>query len=180
MGDVSICESCRVLLEQVGKRLPKAHYLVFTRRSVGVELFDSLYLTLEENASDEAVFSEAVDVANMRDCGFFALPIAGYTPLVTKDDLARWQREGRLQKNEAGAFFAKDPIELNVPKTFAMVAEKARIPENMGRGFRSIACPTACRADVDNMALLLGLGLKRTQRGARAPFRFPILSCSRG
>ena len=95
--------------------------------------------------------------------GFSAVPIAGYIPQVTADELKRWQAEGRVTQIDGKDTIADEPIELHAPKTFTMLAEEARIPLENAQGFRSIACLAACKADVDNLGLLFGMGFDESE-----------------
>lgn len=154
-----VCDLCRLLMEQVGRRLPTARYLIFTRSADGVELFGGLRLRLEAQDAKEDVLRAALDVVNMRGHdGFSAVPVAGHLPTVTQADLAQWKAEGRVHNVNGVDFMQGEPVQVGSPKTFAMLAEEARVAGPDGSRLRSVACLAACKADVDNLGLLFGMG----------------------
>ena len=171
------CALCRRLIEQVGRRLPTAAYLVFTRTAEGVELFGGLRLRLEEKGVAPALLRDALDVVNM--CGydgFSAVPVARYMPQVTHKVLERWRAEGRVRNQDGVAYMKDEPVEQNAPKTFAMLAEEARVPAAEGKGWRSVAALAACKADVDNLGLLFGMGFGTGKESQFSISRFAMLS----
>lgn len=170
-----MCAQCRHLVRQVGRRLPRARYLVLNRRPGGLPLFGGLYLRLEEHAPDTG---EALDIVSIRDrTAFSAMPIAGFIPTVREDDLQRWQKEGRLRREGDALFLAGEECRAGEPRTFAMLAEEARIPpQKEGEAWRSVACLAACKADVDNLGLIFGMGFGTGGDSRFSISRFAMLS----
>lgn len=172
-----ICGLCRRLIEQVGRRLPTAQYLVFSRSADGVELFGGLRLRLEGASVAEPILRDAVDVVNMRSHdGFSAVPVAGYVPYMTQDDVEKWRSEGRVHNMDGVDFIAGEAVEAGSPKTFAFLADEARLARPDGVGLRSIACLAACKADVDNLGLLFGMGFGVGEESRFSIARFAMLS----
>lgn len=172
-----ICGLCGRLIEQVGRRLPMARYLVFTRDADGVELFGGLRLRLEEQGTSRERLRNALDVVNMRGHdGFAGLPVAGHVPYVTREDMERWRAEGRLHAIGGKDFLKGESVEEGAPWTFAMLAGKARVAGNGGAGMRSVACLAACKADVDNLGLLFGMGFGTGPDSRFSISRFAMLS----
>ena len=166
-GDEAGCRICTALIQQVGRRLPDARYAVFSREGKGFPLFDGLRLRLLKDvpASSEAY---ALDILSLKDrTAFSASPTAGYIPHVTETDLSRWKSQKRVIPTD-------DSLELASPKTFGILAEEARIPAE--RGFRSIPCLAVCKADVDNLGLLFGIGLTSDDRNRFSISNFTMLS----
>lgn len=171
-----VCGLCRLLMEQVGRRLPTARHLVFTRAADGVELFGGLRLRLEAQAAKD-VLRAALDVVNMRGHdGFSAVPVAGYLPAVTQADLAQWKAEGRVHTVNGADFMQDEPVQAESPKTFAMLAEEARVAGSDGSRLRSVACLAACKADVDDLGLLFGMGFGVGDDSLFSISRFAMLS----
>lgn len=170
-----MCPQCRHLVQQVGRRLPRARYMVLERRAGGLPLFDGLKLHLEEDAPDRG---DALDIVSIRDRrAFSAAPVAGYVPAVREEDINRWQAEGRLREQEGVPFLAGEECRCGAPKTFAILAEEARIaPQKEGDAWRSIACLAACKADVDNLGLLFGMGFGTGADSRFSLSRFAMLS----
>lgn len=166
-GDDAGCSICKTLIQQVGRRLPTARYALLTRKAGGFPLFDGLYLRLEEklDASD----AQALEILSLKDrAAYTAAPVAGYVPRISEDDRLRWTASGQIRETE------DEPWEKNAPKTFDMLASEARIPT--AKGFRSIACLAACKADVDNLGLLFGIGLEHGEGNHFSLSRFAMLS----
>lgn len=82
--------------------------------------------------------------------------------------MARWKVSGQIVQTE------DEPWEEGAPKTFGMLASEAKISEE--KGFRSIACLAACKADVDNLGLLFGMGLEHGEGNHFSLSRFAMLS----
>ncbi|WP_165067788.1 type III-A CRISPR-associated protein Cas10/Csm1 [Desulfovibrio sp. ZJ200] len=172
-----ICGLCRRLIEQVGRRLPNAQYLVFTREGDGVALFDGLRLRLAARDAADDLLRDALDVVNMRGYdGFAAVPVAGHVPYLTREDMERWRNEGRLEDINGAAVLNGEAVEVDAPKTFAMLAEEARVPIADSTGMRSVACLAACKADVDNLGLLFGMGFGTGEESLFSISRFAMLS----
>lgn len=170
-----MCPQCRQLV-RVGRRLPSARYLLFDRQAGGLPLFGGLTLRLEKEAPRDA--QNLVDIVSIRDrTAFSAMPVAGFIPTVTQDDLERWKNEGRLQERDGNPSFAGEPCDRNAPKTFAMLAQEASIQTPDGK-WRCLPCLAACKADVDNLGLLFGLGFDRDtpEESCFSISRFAMLS----
>lgn len=173
--DAAMCAQCRHLVRQVGRRLPRARYLVLDRRPGGLPLYGGLRLRLEEEAPDAG---DALDIISIRDReAFSAMPIAGFIPTVRESDLQRWQEDGRLRREDDVPFFAGEECRAGEPKTFAMLAEEARIaPQEKDGAWRSVACLAACKADVDNLGLIFGMGFGSGRESRFSISRFAMLS----
>ena len=182
--EAPMCAQCRHLVRQVGKELPRARYLVLNRRPGGLPLFGGLYLWLkggkkeEEEKEHAPDTGEALDIVSIRDrTAFSAMPIAGFIPTVREDDLQRWQKEGRLRREGDALFLAGEECRAGEPRTFAMLAEEARIPpQKEGEAWRSVACLAACKADVDNLGLIFGMGFGTGRDSRFSISRFAMLS----
>lgn len=167
-GEDAGCRICQALIQQVGRRLPEARFAVFSREGKGFPLFDGLRLRLETQVPAHADAS-ALDILSLKDrTAFSASPAAGYVPRITETDLFRWEAEKRSMPEDDG------PLELGAPKTFGMLAQEARIFEE--RGFRSIPCLAACKADVDNLGLIFGIGLEHGGKSRFSISHFAMLS----
>ena len=166
-GDEAGCDICSALIQQVGRRLPTARYALLTRDNSGFPLFGRLNLRLEESVDKNA--AKALDILSLKDrTAFTAAPVAGYVPRISRDDMARWKVSGQIVQTE------DEPWEEGAPKTFGMLASEAKISEE--KGFRSIACLAACKADVDNLGLLFGMGLEHGEGNHFSLSRFAMLS----
>lgn len=160
---------CRVCsdLKRVGRDLPDARYAVFSREKKGFELFDGLYLRLAKDLA--TADAQALDILSLKDrAAFSASPAAGCIPRITDDDLSRWREEKRSMPEEDG------PLKPGDPKTFDVLAEEARIRTE--RGFRSLPCLAACKADVDNLGMIFGIGLESGGESRFSISRFAMLS----
>ena len=174
LDETHVCTRCRQLIRCVGSRLPKAHYLVFTRVAQGVQLFGDLHLRLEDSHIGKDMLKQSLDVVNICDYkDFSAVPVAHYVPQVTQDDLDKWQTEGRSCAKDD---LEEEPVNVGMPKTFALLAEEARVQSTTRKGWRSIACLAACKADVDNLGLLFGLGFGTGKESMFSISRFAMLS----
>lgn len=176
--DTPACDQCRHLIRQVGRRLPQARFLIFDRGRGGLRLFDGLCARLEEAAPDPATAANALDIVSMRDRrAFSAVPVAGFVPMVREEDLRRWRAEGRLSEQGGAPLLAGEPCSPGKPKTFAVLAEESRIaPRSEGEKWRSVACLAACKADVDNLGLLFGMGFGVGKDSCFSISRFAMLS----
>ncbi len=166
-GEEAGCSLCKTLIQQIGRRLPTARYALLTRKAGGFPLFAGLNLRLEETL--DAGDARALDILSLKDrMAYSAAPVAGYVPRISKEDIQRWTDFGQVRETE------DDPWEANAPKTFTMLASEAKLPTP--RGFRSIACLAACKADVDNLGLLFGTGLEHGEGNHFSLSRFAMLS----
>ncbi|WP_458400083.1 type III-A CRISPR-associated protein Cas10/Csm1 [Mailhella sp.] len=167
-GDEAGCRICSALIQQVGRRLPEARFAVFSREGKGFPLFGGLRLRLETQVPARADAS-ALDILSLKDrTAFSASPTAGYVPRITETDLLRWEAEKRSMPEDDG------PLALGTPKTFGVLAQEARIPAE--RGFRSIPCLAACKADVDNLGMIFGIGLESGGKSRFSISHFAMLS----
>lgn len=162
------CRICSALIRQIGRSLPDARYAVFSRTGKGFPLFDGLRLRLEESVPGHAD-AEALDILSLKDrrC-FSAAPVAGYVPRMTVADSRRWQEEHRTMPKDG------ETQETGAPKTFGVLAEEARIPAE--KGFRSVPFLAACKADVDNLGLIFGIGLESGGQSRFSISHFAMLS----
>lgn len=172
--NVAACPQCRHLV-RIGRQLPEARFLVFDRCSGGLPLFGGLCVRLEKERPQSG---DALDIVSMRDrTAFSAVPVAGFVPVVSRADLSRWQKEGRLREEEGMPVLAGEPCREGTPKTFAVLAEEARIaPCTEGETWRSVACLAACKADVDNLGLLFGAGFGVGEESRFSLSRFAMLA----
>lgn len=165
--DELACPTCAAL-KRLGRDLPDARYAVMSRGERGFPLFDGIALRLEAEPPTPADAS-ALAILSLKDRrAFAASPAAGYIPRLTEADLSCWNREQRSVSAEDG------PLAAGAAKTFAMLAEEARIPHE--RGFRSIPCLAACKADVDNLGLIFGIGFGEGEKSRFSISRFATLS----
>lgn len=176
--DGQLCHTCATFIEQVGRRLPNAVYMILRKRGQGFPLFGDLRLFLSEDAPS-AADKDALDILNIKNReDFSAAPVAGYVPAIRDEDVGRWRAMGRITKGEDGKeHYAddEDPFDVGEPKTFTMLADESRVPEENG-AFRSIACLAACKADVDNLGLLFGVGFGIGAESEFSVSRFAMLS----
>lgn len=161
-----ICSQCRQL-RILGSILPMARFIVFTRQRINGSdafsgmLFDNINIRLCADMPSEVECRHAMEILSIRgETIFTASPVAGYVPLITGQDLKRWQQEGRLAQTDGEFFFKGDGCCAGNPKTFAMLAEEARIPpESPGDSWESVPLLGICKADVDNLGLVFSMGL---------------------
>ena len=162
------CSICQGLIQQVGRRLPDARYAVFSSTGAGFPLFGGVHLRLEEERPTRADRA-ALDILSLKDReAFSAAPVAGYVPRIGSADIADWDKTRRVRPPEGERW------ETGQPKTFDVLAQEARIQTE--EGFRSIACLAACKADVDNLGLLFGIGLEEGGESRFSLSRFAMLS----
>lgn len=160
-----ICNQCR-LLQRLGTRLPSAKFVVFTRQreddpgAFAGMLFDDITLHICQESPRESECRHALQILSVRNETIFtASPVAGYIPLITAQDIQRWQEEGRLTRIDGEYFLKGDAVSAGAPKTFTMLAQEARIASsNPAQPWESIACLGICKADVDNLGLVFSMG----------------------
>lgn len=185
-GDAAACSKCADLV-RLGSRLPRTRYIVFSHQTGKTcnalfegrhILFNDLSLSLHEEEPAARDISGALEVLSIRgDLRFSVSPIAGHVPLISSADIARWQKEGRLAGNGGESLLNGESCERGEPKTFSMLAEEARIPPAApGKPWRSIPCLAVCKADVDNLGLIFGLGLGAGGRNDFSISRFAMLA----
>ncbi len=173
-----LCHTCSNLIKQVGRRLPKASFILLRKRGTGFPLFGDLRFFLSEdppNAADK----DALDILNIKNrYGFSSAPVAGYVPTIRDEDVDRWRACGRLAKGEDGKEHYVgdgDTFDAGDPKTFAMLADESCIQAEHGH-FRSVPYLAACKADVDNLGLLFGVGFGVGAESKFSVSRFAMLS----
>lgn len=166
-GDKAICAQCDQL-KNLGKLLPETRFVVFTLARLSGQdvfpglLFGNITLRLCENLPPENESRHALQVLSIREEPVFTVsPIAGHAPLITQNDLERWRDEGRLREEDGALRFMGEDVEIGALKTFSMLAEEARVPPAApGDPWTCVPCLGVCKADVDNLGLVFGLGLK--------------------
>ena len=162
------CRICSSLIQQVGRRLPEARFAVLSNEGNGFPLFSGLRLRLEEGIPS-AADAAALDVLSLKSRSMFSsAPVAGYIPRMTESDMLRWQEEKRTLPKE------DETQELNAPKTFGVIAQEAQLPAT--KGFRSVPFLAACKADVDNLGLIFGMGLESGGKSRFSISHFAMLS----
>ena len=170
-----VCVLCRKLMDKAGRLLPAARHLVFTRSHRGIELFGGLNLRIESNAP-ESMLKGALDVLDLQgEGGFSSVPVAAHVPIVEQKDMEKWRAEGSLQEIDRLYCMLGEAVASGSPKTFAMLAEEGRVQEDDGRK-RSMACLAACKADVDNLGLIFGIGFGSGEKSLFSISRFAMLS----
>lgn len=163
--DKPICDQCSQL-KKLGRALPTASFVAFgTSRQSGAKvfanlLFDDLGLRFYESRPPDADARQALQILSIRDEPIFtAAPVAGHIPLVSEDDIQRWQKDGRLSQQAGDTFFMGEQCAAGTPKTFAMLAQEARIPPaSPGDPWTGVPCLGICKADVDNLGLIFSMG----------------------
>lgn len=159
--DVPICSDCREQIDVIGKRLPDARYLVFTRGEAkgGIRLFGGIFLRFEAGHVDKADAS-SLEITNIRSRDRFAYhAVARHLPRFTPEDMNRWEHEGRFDKAAAGArTFLGETVASGAPKTFSALAAESQTPDASG-SLRGKSLLGAFKADVDNLGFLFSLGL---------------------
>ena len=162
------CRICSSLIQQIGRRLPDARFAVLSREGNGFPLFSGLRLRLEKE-SPRSFDATALDILSLKARkNFSSAPIAGYVPRMTEADMLRWQEEKRTLPKE------DESQELNAPKTFGILAQESRILTQ--NGFRSVPFLAACKADVDNLGLIFGIGLESGGKSRFSISHFAMLS----
>lgn len=160
-----VCEQCRQL-KKLGRALPATRFVAFTTSpQSGANvfanlLFDGIRLHFYENRPPDEDAREALQILSIRDEPLFTTaPVAGHIPLVSTQDMLRWEEDGRLSRRDGTAVFMGEQCVAGAPKTFAMLAQEARIPPaRPGDPWTSLACLGVCKADVDNLGLIFGMG----------------------
>lgn len=180
--DQPVCGLCAGLI-RLGARLPDCVYIVYTRGSltgdaVWLPLFGGLKVGLYGAELPAAVAREALDLLSVRGQLLGSVtPFAGHMPRVSREDVERWQREQRLRQGQSGSLFAGEGYEPGQPKTFAMLAEEARIaPDEPDQPWRGIACLGICKADVDNLGLIFSIGFGSGRESGFTLSRFAMLA----
>lgn len=176
--DGRVCRTCADLIGQVGRRLPEATHLIVRKHGAGFPLLGGLRLFLSAETPD-AREKDALDILDIKSrAAFSAAPVAGYVPLISREDVERRREEKRLVRGEDDAehYTGDDErVRPGDPKTFAMLADESRIRMESGRS-RSVPYLAACKADVDNLGLLFGVGFGVGEDSAFSISRFAMLS----
>lgn len=173
----SICNGCDTLIHQIGRRLPTAYFMLLERKSGGLPLFGGLSLCLLKEKELSPKDRDAVDIINLRDRNAYsALPVAGYIPVIDKEqDIDRWKGEKRLKGQDGAYTFAGEECAAGMPKTFVMLAQESCILQT-DRTWRGIPSMAACKADVDNLGLLFGVGFGIGKESTFSISRIAMLS----
>ncbi len=176
--DGRLCRECADLIRQLGRRLPEATHLILRKQGEGFPLLGGLRLFLSAERPD-AREKEALDILNIKNrTAFSAAPVAGYVPLISPEDVDRWRKDKRLVRGEDGMerFVGDDEsFRPGDPKTFAMLADESLLRTDAGHS-RSVPYLAACKADVDNLGLLFGVGFGIGAESAFSISRFAMLS----
>lgn len=167
--DKPTCAQCSQL-KNLGKVLPGARYIILTSdrnhgsNSFSGLLFDDMTLHLCVDMPTEKEARSALQILSIRDEPVFTVaPIAGHVPLITEKDIERWQKTGLLQKFGDKSCFLEEECKPGEIKTFSMLAREALIPPAApGDNWTSIPCLGICKADVDNLGMVFGLGLQNS------------------
>ncbi len=156
--EVTICDNCYQLIHHVGGQLPTADYVAIKSSGKGTDLFGGLRFSLHKSPPGD----DCVEIINIRNHDAFTfLPIAGYLPRISREDMERWERRGESSSHEdGGTFYGEDLIEEGMPKTLNILAEEARIHDRNDGKPRGKAFLGAFKADVDNLGMLFSIGLK--------------------
>lgn len=163
-----ICGMCSQL-QSLGQKLPNTRFIAFCAggRSGGNTfanlLFDDISLHLYAEMPPAREVAGALQILSVKaEPVFTVAPIAGHMPMISQKDIERWQSEGLLTQDGAAYSFMGEECAPGEPKTFAMLAQEARIPpERPGESWTSMPCLGVCKADVDNLGLIFSLGLAR-------------------
>jgi len=156
--DIPICAVCCEQITNIGKNLPKTHFLAYGPEGK-VALFGQTRLTL--SAGPPANLEKHLLVEALSDApGYRRTRMARYLPKITDAELQdpRWFD---LFDREKGAF----DLKADDPKTFSMIAHKSKKDKDgklMGRPLLAFF-----KADVDNLGLIFSLGLETRLSAAR-------------
>lgn len=152
-----VCAQCEKLI-RLGQALPETKFIAFSREGSRADrvfkglLFDKVNLIFYEDKGEIAPpeARRAIDILSVRgETIFTKIPVAGHMPTVTKKDI----EEGYPSLSPG------ENWEPGRPKTFAMLADRARIPpKKEGDGWTSIACLGVLKADVDNLGMIFSMG----------------------
>ncbi len=160
-NDLKLCDDCYKQIQIIGTRLPNREYsyIAFEKGSKGkntVDLFGGLSMKFYKDAA--GVPKDAVEIVNFRGHGmFYHHPTAGYSPTVTSEDISRWENNSELYRDLQEE--AEKGILEGMPKTFAMIAQKAQRENKKERSFEGKDFLAAFKADVDNLGLIFSIGL---------------------
>lgn len=166
-GDDALCHICSTLIRQIGRLLPDAKYAILSHGGEGFPLFGNLCLRLETSMPRHCDRDAKAILSLKGMLGFSSSPAAGYVPRLEMHDIARIKEECRP---------VPDNTELvpGAPKTFGLLAQEALIPTE--KGFRSVPFLAACKADVDNLGLIFGMGVEAGGEKCFSISRFSMLS----
>lgn len=162
-----VCRDCYDQIIYIGKRLPRAKYLVYGEHGK-IPLFGKIRLSIlnkkdfkPDNFCHIETFTD--------NSGYCRARIARHLPSLSKEELKNGQLFSLFEKEEGFQNMIK-PLEENpeasVPKTFSMIADKSRKQLEDGTltgrpllGFM--------KADVDNLGLIFSMGLGKKLSIAR-------------
>lgn len=173
----NMCDACVRFMDTLGRCLPTSHYMLFDRTGGGFKLFGGLYLRLLAEKDLSKQDKSAIDIVNFRNRkAYSALPFAGYIPIVRQEDMDRWKEQDCIKIIDDKNTFAGEEFELGSPKTFSMLAQEARefMPDD--KSWRSVPMLAACKADVDNLGFIFGIGFGIGENSQFSISRFAMLS----
>lgn len=164
--DIPVCASCFQQIDIVGKLLPRSKYILFSNSisDQGVELFEGVRLRLLKEVKQEN--SDALEIVNLKDFGDYAhLPVAGHLPSYTEEDISRLRRLNELKPEDEDTWIwtrEEEQVRFDAPKTLNMLAHEARVLEDSenASGTRGKALLAGLKADVDNLGMIFGTGLR--------------------
>ncbi len=160
---ISICSDCCQQISYIGTCLPRTKYLIYGTEEYAarekVRLFADLYLSLSKDPPSD--LKNVVHVETLEHTGNFSRTrMARYLPVLTKDELTDPKWFNLFDQDE------KDwKLDENQPKTFNMIAHKSKKERGeklVGRGLLGFF-----KADVDNLGLIISLGLENKLSAAR-------------
>ena len=158
---LSICDICQSLIDDIGTHLPTKDYLVLkpTEASVTLPLFGNLVMEFT-NTPDSKKHRDSADILNLRQRGQFAYhAVAGHLPTIDSGDISHWNHLGILTKKGDNYYYKEDLIEENRPKTFQLLAESACSVGKLDEKKHGKSLLGAFKADVDNLGFIFSIGL---------------------
>ncbi|HPC74831.1 MAG TPA: type III-A CRISPR-associated protein Cas10/Csm1 [Syntrophales bacterium] len=165
-SELPICADCFDQIRYIGTDLPRTRFMIYGKEG-RIELFDGIYLSLEQNPPRNVGHVLAVDALE-DEMGFGRLRVARHLPVFNKEELddPLWRRD-----LETDAGYAPEEGE---PKTFGAIAAKSKKlhkGELIGRPLLGFV-----KADVDNLGLIFSLGLEKRLSIARFSFLARMLN----
>ena len=155
-----LCRDCGDQIHQIGRRLPKIAYLIFSREDGHgtIPMFTGQWLRLVDRV-DKSRALDSLEIVNIRHRGEFAhQPIATHMPEIKKEDLTRWRGWSALKDRGDTSYYKEDRVRPGDPKTFSLLALDAMEDHPNGPiGRRFLG---AFKADVDNLGLIFSVGFR--------------------
>ncbi len=171
--EVSICSTCGDQIMILGKQLPRKKFVVFSRKRLkdSIETFDNIFLCLRSSIDDRS--RDALEIINYRDFDSYThQAVAGHLPVYSSQDISDLQYRQEIVHEADNIYkWGEEKIEEDSPKTLNMLASASRIfdqedpTKSRGKSFLG-----AFKADVDNLGLIFGLGLKNKLSISRFSF----------